>query len=178
MAPSKQNLFLFFEETENKTVVSRKLVLIYANRCVIDEDAQFEICDVYELEYVSNSMLNFTDPLYELNAGRRDLKEFHDRNTFLEAFEKAYSNESNSIDTHFIIGSSYHLQQVPEKCYLKLLNVLQQRGQVPFNLRVTYELHGPAPIFFYFRFTAASINPKNTNGLRQFIGWVSKLSVD
>ena len=149
MAPSKQNLFLFFEETENKTVVSRKLVLIYANRCVIDEDAQFEICDVYELEYVSNSMLNFTDPLYELNAGRRDLKEFHDRNTFLEAFEKAYSNESNSIDTHFIIGSSYHLQQVPEKRYLKLLNVLQQRGQVPFNLRVTYELHGPAPIFLF-----------------------------
>ena len=78
MAPSKQNLFLFLEETESKTVISRKLVLIYANRCVIDEDAQFEISDVYELEYVSNSMLNFTDPLYELNAGRRDLKEFRE----------------------------------------------------------------------------------------------------
>ena len=44
MFPPKQNLFLFFEENEVQTIIDNKLVLRYANRCIIDEQAEFEVC--------------------------------------------------------------------------------------------------------------------------------------
>ena len=56
MIPTKQNLFLFFEENELKPIIDRKLVLLYANRCIIDEDAQFEICGAYMLQPVLDQM--------------------------------------------------------------------------------------------------------------------------
>ena len=114
MSPSKQNLFLFFEENNRKSSINRKLVLLYANRCIIDEDAQFEICEVYELESVPGGpdrMVNHTRALYEMNATS---KEKQDQNTFYEAFQKSYLHESVSIDTHFFIGSIFYTRQYPK----------------------------------------------------------------
>ena len=105
--PSKQNLFLFFEENEEKYVIDKKLVLLYANRCIIDENAQFEICGVYELQHVSESMIVPTSPLYKTYARQRTLKEANDEETILEALEIAHLKESKSIDTHFVIGSFF-----------------------------------------------------------------------
>ena len=110
MGPSKQNLFLFFEENESQCCIDRKLVLLYANRCIIEEDAQFEICGVYQLQQVSESMLLSSDPLYKMHAKQRTTKEANDRDTISKAFENAYLSQSNSIDTHFIIGSLFHSQ--------------------------------------------------------------------
>ena len=56
MFPPKQNLFLFFEENEVQTIIDNKLVLRYANRCIIDEQAEFEVCGVYKLQKVEQLM--------------------------------------------------------------------------------------------------------------------------
>ena len=108
MAPTKQNLFLFFEENEMQPVIDRKLVKLYMNRCIIDEDAKFEIVGVYELQKVVDPMLNGFNPLFKTNASQRTDKEAVDRDTFTEAIEKACMHETNSTDNHFIIGSSFH----------------------------------------------------------------------
>ena len=112
MAPSRQNLFLFFEENERKTTIDRNLVRLYANRCIIDEDDGFEICGVYELDNVSDLMYDIMNPLYRTHAYQRTLKESNDRNILSDAFEKAHVNESNSIDSHFIIGSIFHAMEI------------------------------------------------------------------
>ena len=106
MIPTKQNLFLFFEENELQPIIDRKLVLLYANRCIIDENAQFEVCGVYELQPVLEPMIKMN----KFYASERTSKEANDRDTISDAFEKANSNESNSTDTHFVIGSSYHFE--------------------------------------------------------------------
>ena len=108
MSPSKQNLFLFFEENEMQNSIDRKLVLLYANYCIIDEEAGFEICGVYQLQFVSKLMYVVENPLYKTNAKQRTNKEANDKYIISEAFEKAYATQSNSIDTHFIIGSSFY----------------------------------------------------------------------
>ena len=108
MAPTKQNLFLFFEENEVQTTIDTKLVLLYTNRCIIDEEAEFEICDIYQLQKVERYMYQRSKPLYKMYVQQRILKEANDRDTFSEALEKAYSFESNTTDTHFIVGSSFH----------------------------------------------------------------------
>ena len=56
MSPTRQNLFLFFEENEVQTIIDKKLVLLYANRCIIDEEAEFEIGGVYKLQKVEQFM--------------------------------------------------------------------------------------------------------------------------
>ena len=110
MSPTKQNLFLFFEENELQYIIDRKLVLLYANRCIIDEDTQFEICGVYELQRVTEPMIN-SNSLYKNNAIQRTYKEAKDRDLISDAYEKACLNESNSMDTHFIIGSSFYTRE-------------------------------------------------------------------
>ena len=112
MPPLKQNLFLFFEENERRSVIDRNLVLLYANRCIIDEDDEFEICGVYQLQKVSDLMFNFTKPLYKTHAKQRTYKESFDRNIMSDAFERAHLYGSNSIDTHFIFGSSFHAFEI------------------------------------------------------------------
>ena len=108
MSPLNQNLFLFFEENEITSLINRKLVKLYMNRCIIDEDANFEIIGVYELQTVNDQMYNSLNPLYKTSAYQRTYKESVDRDIFTEALEKAFVHETNSIDNHFIIGSSFH----------------------------------------------------------------------
>ena len=111
MTPTKQNLFLFFEENEMQSIIDRKLVKLYMNRSIIDEDANFEISGVYELQKVNDQMLNGLNPLYKTNASQRTNKESVDRDVFAEVIEKASMLETNSTDNHFIIGSSFHLDE-------------------------------------------------------------------
>ena len=78
------------------------------NRCIIDEDTNFEIIGVYELQKVNNQMYNSQNPLYKTSAYQRTNKESVDRDIFTKALEKAFVHETNSTDNHFIIGSSFH----------------------------------------------------------------------
>ena len=108
MTPSKQNLFLFLEENEYQPVIDRKLVKLYMNRCIIDEDANFEISGVYELHKVTDPMCNHLNPLFKTKASQRTNKEAVDKDILDEALEKATTHETKSTDNHFIIGSSFH----------------------------------------------------------------------
>ena len=119
-----QNLFLFFEENEIQSCINRKLVKLYMNRCIIDEDANFEIIGVYELQKVTNPMLISRDPLFKTNASQRTNKEAVDREILSDALEKARVNETSSADNHFIIGSLFH-QDVSQNRLPKLLEWLQ-----------------------------------------------------
>ena len=47
-----QNLFLFFEENENEKFINSRLVNLYMNRFVIDEDYQNEIIEVFQQKRV------------------------------------------------------------------------------------------------------------------------------
>ena len=82
--------------------------LLYMNRCIIDEDANFEIIGVYELLKVTDLMFNISNPLYKTNASQRTNKEAVDRDILAEALEKAQMHETNSTDNHFIIGSCFY----------------------------------------------------------------------
>ena len=108
MSPSKQNLFVFLEENEYQPLIDRKLVKLYVNRCVIDENANFEITGVYELQKVTDPMCNHLNPLFNANAGQRAKKEAVDGDIFSAALEEASVSETNSTDNHFIIGSLFH----------------------------------------------------------------------
>ena len=112
MNPTKQNLVLFFEENELPYVINKNLVRIYANRCVIDEDAQFEVIGVYWLQNVTKSMYELNDPLYKAHSKQRTSKEAYDRETISEALEEAYAHETASVDTHFIIGSCFYSNRI------------------------------------------------------------------
>ena len=77
--PTKQNLFLFLPENESQYLINRKLVLLYANHCVIDEDAQFEIFGVFNLQYESDAMIDPKNPLYKTNARQTTFTEANNR---------------------------------------------------------------------------------------------------
>ena len=47
MSSYAQNLFLFFQESEDKSDVSSNIVRLAMNKFIVDEDAQFEIIGVY-----------------------------------------------------------------------------------------------------------------------------------
>ena len=108
MSPSKQNLFLFFEENEDQSIIDNKLVKLYMNRCIINDDANFEIDGVYNLQKVTEPMFNFLSPLFKENASQRTHKEAIDRDIFNEALEKTSLRVTNSTENHFIIGSNFH----------------------------------------------------------------------
>ena len=147
MSPSKQNLFLFLEENEILSVIERKLVKLYVNRCVIDENANIEIIGVYELQKVTDLMINYRNPLFKTNAGQRTHKEAVDRDILSDALEKARLHETSSIDNHFIIGSLFH-QVVSQNRLPKLLDWLlnEVKYQEMNSLYVTF-LMGIRTIF-------------------------------
>ena len=144
MTPTKQNLFLFFEENEMTFVIDSKLVKLYMNRCIIDEDAKFEIVGVYELQKVTYLMGNRLNPLYKTNAYQRTYKEAVDRDIFTDAIEKACSHETNFTDNHFIIGSTFHAVYHPKNPVInridKFLDWLldEMKSQEIKNLYVTF----------------------------------------
>ena len=129
MKRKMQNLFLFFEETDDEKDISSKLVLLYTNRFVICEEDQTEIIGVYDLaktnEHTSlienNSKKPFErDRLTETefwsklkhdegifqNFGSEIEPEFESHNETLMDF----TDRINSIPVfnHFIIGSSFY----------------------------------------------------------------------
>ena len=49
MKKTKQNLILFFEETNDVIDINSKLIRLYMNRSVIDEEDQSEISQIHVL---------------------------------------------------------------------------------------------------------------------------------
>ena len=133
MERKTQNLFIFFEETDDEKDISSKLVRLYMNRFVIDEEDQTEIIGVYNL-----AKPNANTSFIEYNSGRpfererlteteswkeNQTKLEHDKSIFeslrskikpefaflnATAIELEEGLDSISVFNHFIIGSSFY----------------------------------------------------------------------
>ena len=51
MRSNSKNLIFIFEETDTKYDVSSKLVRLYMNRFIVDEDAEFEILGLSRIKF-------------------------------------------------------------------------------------------------------------------------------
>ena len=106
MSSYTQNLFLFFEESEDKPDVSSNIVRIAMNKFIVDEDARFEVIAVYHLKTrikpldVNQMIISQTD---RDKFHKKAVEKYkHDQNIIYKALNLA------SVDTHFIIGSRFH----------------------------------------------------------------------
>ena len=109
MAVKKQNLFLFFEESEFEFDISSNFVRLSMNRLIVDEEAQFEIIGIYNLKKSRREMIDFEHPDYKKFAKERTEKEAFDKDLVFEVMEKAFLHHTTSADAHFIIGSAFHV---------------------------------------------------------------------
>ena len=94
----KQNLYLFFEESESDLdTLYSKMVSIYMNRYVIDEEDQNEITGVYKLMKVPGEIT------------RPDLTFSNDKESFdSQLIDCAYNDAKQRVNTaHFIIGTKF-----------------------------------------------------------------------
>ena len=84
MAGRKQNLVLFFKESEEYNVINSRLVRMYMNRFTIDEEDQTEVTEVYDIK----------------NGTWKEYKECFSKSLRIER-----ENETTNTDTHFILGN-------------------------------------------------------------------------
>ena len=96
MERKTQNLFLFFEETDDEKDTSSKLVRLYMNRFVIDEEDQTEIIGAYNLS----------------KANENKAKREHDKSLFekLGSEIESFRPTGQNFMDHFLIGSSYYIK--------------------------------------------------------------------
>ena len=116
MKKTKQNLILFFEETNDVIDINSKLVRLYMNRSVIDEEDQTEISGIYILsksDENTQSIEIFQNLLRQLRneslpSYARDLIEFqqqrvklkNDRIIFEQSVSKIIESEMTRLREH------------------------------------------------------------------------------
>ena len=105
MSPCKQDLYLFFEENESLIhpmwdVINARLVSLYMNRYVIDEENQNEINGIYNLMKVPLEQSWF-DWLFS------PVKESYDNQIIKNALNDAISSKKQMNTVHFIIGTMF-----------------------------------------------------------------------
>ena len=126
----KQNIYLFYEENdEDARKIDSKLVTLYMNRFIIEEDNQNEIVGVTHLTKIErinfHRDLQFTRDFQSLHPQVRDefafdiferwkkwreMKIEQDMKIVNFALRKSKSFEIPGGDLHFIIGSSYYMR--------------------------------------------------------------------
>ena len=111
MSSYTQNLFLFFEESEDQADVSSNLVRIAMNKFTVDEDARFEVIGVYYLQKRIKPLDTYP------SISKTDREKFHkktiekcnyDENIIFNALNHADSITTGNVDAHFLIGSRFH----------------------------------------------------------------------
>ena len=101
MPRRKQNLVLFFEEKEDARIIDAKLVRLYMNRFIINEDAQNEINGVYHL---SNNRKRF---IWSIDNGQMTIGKIKEDMFNIISYainENCFHGQLSNI--HLIIG--YH----------------------------------------------------------------------
>lgn len=126
----KQNIFLFYEENdEDARKIDSKLVKLYMNRFIIEEDTQNEILGVENLTKVEkinfHRDVQFTREFQSLHPQVRDefafdiyirwkkwreLKIKQDIKIINSSLRSSKQIEIPGADLHFIIGSSYYMR--------------------------------------------------------------------
>ena len=106
-----RNIILFFEENENVRSITSKMVRLYMNRFIIDEEQRFEITGVFNLSKV---------PTYcKLTVERGDIRRrlwnlswrswIEDRQLIKDAFKKMEFFSLLNTDVYIFMGTSLYL---------------------------------------------------------------------
>ena len=113
-----RNIILFFEENENARSISSKMVRLYMNRFIIEEEQRFEITGVFNLAKVPKITIERGDRRL-WNASRRNW--IQDRQLIKDAFEKLEIFTLLSTDIHIFMGTSLYLDIMNNNDLLKEL---------------------------------------------------------
>ena len=92
---SKQNLFLFIEESEIEYDICSKLVQLSMNRFVVEEESQNEVSGIYHFQKLKKPMINKNDPLFKNFAKQRADKEAFDKDILSDAMEYLMLNKES-----------------------------------------------------------------------------------
>ena len=92
---SKQNLFLFLEDSENDYDISSELVKLAMNRFVVEENSQNEISGIYHFKKLEKPMINQNHPSFKNYAKQRTEKEAFDKDILSDALEYVEQNMLN-----------------------------------------------------------------------------------
>ena len=113
---SKQNLFLFFEDSDIDHNINSKLVQLSMNRFIVEEDAQVEISGIYHFKMARKSILDKSNPLFKTYAKQRIEKEAFDKDLLSDALEKVMNRQESFLFGHFrnnILKDSNRLYKPP-----------------------------------------------------------------
>ena len=111
---SKQNLFLFIEDSEIDYDISSKLVQLSMNRFVVEEEDQNEVSGIYHFQKVQKPMIDKNDPLFKNFVKQRTEKEGFDKDILSDALEYVMLNkESVLFYNKYVTGYGvYHKGQM------------------------------------------------------------------
>ena len=107
MVKRDRNIILFFEENENVKSISSKMVRLYMNRFIIDEEERFEITGVFNLAKVPK-IPDFDKRRKLWNISMRNWIE--DRHTIKTAFDQLDISSWFKTDIHIFMGTSLYLE--------------------------------------------------------------------
>ena len=94
---SKQNLFLFIEDSEIDYDISSKVVQLSMNRFVVEEEAQNEVSGIYQFQKVEKSMIDKHDSQFKNFAKKRTEKEAFDKDILSDALEYVMLNKESVL---------------------------------------------------------------------------------
>ena len=107
MGQRDRNIILFFEENENVKSISSKMVRLYMNRFIIDEEERFEITGVFNLAKVPK-IPDFDKRRKLWNISTRNWIE--DQYLIKTAFAQLEISTWFQTDIHMFMGTSLYLE--------------------------------------------------------------------
>ena len=107
-----RNIILFFEENENVRSITSKMVRLYMNRFIIDEEQRFEITGVFNLAKVPKLTVERGDTYHDrrrrlLNLARRNW--IDDRELIKDAFKTLEFLTLFKTDVFIFMGTTLYL---------------------------------------------------------------------
>ena len=134
---TKQSIYLFYEQNdEDERKIDSKLVRLYMNRFIVEENDQNEIIGVkyfkkiektnyhrnlqFSREFINlpqEFRSNFAYPIFNQWKKSKELKFEHDLITVNAALRKSKQMEELDNTLHFIIGSSYYMRLYTENWF-------------------------------------------------------------
>ena len=126
-----RNIILFFEENENVKSITSKMVRLYMNRFIIDEEQRFEITGIFNLAKVPKLTVERGGTYRDrrrrlLNLARRNW--IDDRELIKDAFKKMEFLTLLNTDVVIFMGTSLYLDSFNNKNLLDelMLNLGQK----------------------------------------------------
>ena len=154
MKSQSRNLLLFFEENEYTDNISSKLVRLYMNRFVIEEEKRYEIIGTFNLSKVyksskspdgqRNSIFNkdyIIDHAWQKNSKEMfEINWYKDKQIIVKALNETNIFTKHHLETHIIIGTSLYIDHF-DASLNKLIPSWNSRIQKIYGLRNTESIY-------------------------------------